>query len=426
MITVRREPGRAVVFTADIAQDVMCAPAAGSPNLRQMEDTHLTKFLETFRRLIRLATAVAFWSNAFLIARLTTPPFADWAATIHLTLAEAAIISALVILTALRSYGLRKFSVDLAYVYFFPFVLIYYLCRLLVVAGKGVRHTFRRQRPELAPATPPEVVEVKTTREGPCALGASKPRESGPNWRGFFRGASRLFLRFTILWGLLLIFASQEILVEIALVVVLGHLFRMLLKVGRLGWRCFKWLSAAEQNLTIYVEGLFARLASIDLSSELTPDQRQVVSILVAIRTSLKLLPAINRVARWAVTSSLWAFGAVYSYLALLFSFAYYGAARVQSIPYTWPQALVTSVFIPALVGHLPRNAFLMLLGAIQWTIFAGLGLGALVTYYNRRLAELQRVTQLVNERLQNPNIRMALDEYEKRTRVVPGGSAGQ
>jgi hypothetical protein len=228
------------------------------------------------------------------------------------------------------------------------------------------------------------------------------------------------------LWGLLLIFASQEILVEIALVVVLGHLFRMLLKVGRLGWRCFKWLSAAEQNLTIYVEGLFARLASIDLSSELTPDQRQVVSILVAIRTSLKLLPAINRVARWAVTSSLWAFGAVYSYLALLFSFAYYGAARVQSIPYTWPQALVTSVFIPALVGHLPRNAFLMLLGAIQWTIFAGLGLGALVTYYNRRLAELQRVTQLVNERLQNPNIRMALDEYEKRTRVVPGGSAGQ
>ena len=107
-----------------------------------------------------------------------------------------------------------------------------------------------------------------------------------------------------------------------------------------------------------------------------------------------------------------------------MFSFAYYGVARVQLIPYTWPQAILTSIFIPGFVGHLPRNAPLRLLGGIQWTIFAGLSLGALMTYYNRRLAELQRVTELVNQRLQNPDIRLALDDYQRRTKVHKQGSA--
>jgi hypothetical protein len=67
-----------------------------------------------------------------------------------------------------------------------------------------------------------------------------------------------------------------------------------------------------------------------------------------------------------------------------------------------------------------------MLLGGIQWVIFAGFGLGAIMTYYNRRIAELQSVTELVNQRLQNPAIHTALDEYEKRTRINPGASTGQ
>lgn len=386
----------------------------------------MTKFIETPRRLIRLGAALLFWSNAFLIVRFPTPPFAHWTTRIHLTLSEAAIISALVVLTVLRSYGVRKFSIDVAYVYFFPFVLIYYLWKLLFAAGKAVRYVWRRHKPELAPANLPELVEMKLTQGKPSSGGARKPRETGPSWAGFSRGASRLFLRFTILWGLLIIFATHEIFVQIALLVVLVHLFRALLKVGRLGWRCFKWLSNAQQNMMTYLERLFGRLATVDLSSELTPEEQQAASILVGIRTSLGFLPAITRLARWAAASSLWVFGAVYIYLALLFSFAYYGIARVQSISYTWPQALVTSAFIPALVTQLPRNTSLMLLGGIQWVIFAGFGLGAIMTYYNRRIAELQSVTELVNQRLQNPAIHTALDEYEKRTRINPGASTGQ
>ncbi len=391
-----------------------------------MEGQHLTKFIETPRRLFRFGAALLFWSNAFLIVRLPTPPFAHWATRIHLTLSEAAIISTLVVLTVLRSYGVRKFSTDVAYVYFFPFILIYYFWELLFVAGKTVRYIWRRHKPNLAPPNLPELVEAEPTQGEVSSGGARRPRETGPSWTGFFRRASGLFLRFTILWGLLVIFATHKYLVQIALVLVVVHLFRALVKVGHLGWRCFNWLSNAQQNMTAYVERLFGRLGTVNLNNELTPEDQQAVSILVGIRTGLRFLPAITRLARWAVASSLWIFGAVYIYLALLFSFAYYGIARIQAISYTWPQALVTSAFIPALVGQLPRNAPLMLLGAIQWAVFAGFGLGAIMTYYNRRIAELQSVTGVVNQRLQNPAIQRALDEYEKRTRIKPRAPTGQ
>jgi len=37
-------------------------------------------------------------------------------------------------------------------------------------------------------------------------------------------------------------------------------------------------------------------------------------------------------------------------------SFAYYGIARVESVDLSWPEALVTSLFVPFTIGDLLRN----------------------------------------------------------------------
>ena len=46
----------------------------------------------------------------------------------------------------------------------------------------------------------------------------------------------------------------------------------------------------------------------------------------------------------------------MYVYVAFLFSFIYFGVERLSGYSDTWPQLFVTSMFIPFLIGTLPKG----------------------------------------------------------------------
>ncbi len=82
--------------------------------------------------------------------------------------------------------------------------------------------------------------------------------------------------------------------------------------------------------------------------------------------------------------------GMIYIYLGFLFSFVYYGTAKVQSIHLSWPNALVTSLFIPFAFSDLPINVWLKLAAGIHCTVIVAVGAGTLINYLARRAEDLE------------------------------------
>ena len=73
----------------------------------------------------------------------------------------------------------------------------------------------------------------------------------------------------------------------------------------------------------------------------------------------------------------------LYLYLAVLFSFAYYGIARIGGASYSWPECLVTSLFIPFLITDFPKIIGLKLLGGIHCTMIVLVSAGNAVQLFS-------------------------------------------
>src|SRR5213593_1803182 len=94
-------------------------------------DRLMTRLLQLIRSGTRFVTALVFWLHALAVIGVPALPLAPWLASrISVSDTEAWIIIVIGLLSILLSYGLSKFAVDAAYVYFFPFILPYILAKL--------------------------------------------------------------------------------------------------------------------------------------------------------------------------------------------------------------------------------------------------------------------------------------------------------
>src|SRR5438067_1330711 len=88
--------------------------------------------MKRVRRIIRTIGAIAIRLNALFLLRIAPPSLRPLAARLHLQLGEAAVLLLLASLSILYSYGWKKLIVDLLYIYFFPFIAIFQLVRLVL------------------------------------------------------------------------------------------------------------------------------------------------------------------------------------------------------------------------------------------------------------------------------------------------------
>jgi hypothetical protein len=126
-------------------------------------------------------------------------------------------------------------------------------------------------------------------------------------------------------------------------------------------------------------------------------------------------------IAGWAVVLGSVFLGSVYIYVALLFSFVYHAVARLQSLAFTYPDAPVTSLFIPFAFTTLPHSAWLKLIAGVHTTIVVAVGAGTIVNYLTRHANELNTVALVLSSRFDDEDVRTRLSVLENKFKTAQG-----
>lgn len=383
--------------------------------------------LRKIRKLIRFVAALTIWAHGLAVLPAYQPPFRNWAAAVKLTESEAVLIFILALLSVLWSYGLANFALDLGYIYIFPFVLLYYIIRMLLRVIRFLYDTFSQEKVTglAIPAVPPGTEAHSAT---PRALAA--PSETGkaqPPWKKLLLEVSRPVRQFTLLWGLLLLLSSKPWILWIALTVVILHLFRALFKILILTVFSIRWLSGLEDRLKAYAEGLIAKVldASQRREADKQADIRKWLGTLISLKMAAAVLASKRLVAQSVLALGFLTFAVIYAYISLLFSFAYYGLARVLSITFSWGQALVTSIFIPIMVTALPHNTWLLLLGGIHALFVIFLGVGTVLRFLGKKLDAVKNTAESLNAQLEKEDIKTAMVQMAKELNIPYPGAEG-
>lgn len=378
----------------------------------------MRRFLGRVRWLTRFALACALWLHAVFVFHAPSPNLSGLALRLRLTTSETLVFVLLVSFSLLSAYGFGRLLVDVLYLYGLPFVLLWiavkWCFRGLVainkfcMAGTSVDSALAIATPRVIDASPtvPEAGEKKFV-----------------SWNDLGRTILGPFRRFTLLWCFLLVSTSHKRLLEFALVIVVIHVAFALGAILRVTLFSAGVLADLEVRIRQNTEMLLAKIASVTRETEATPDLRTTWTNLNGIKTGLLFLQNRQLVSRWAAVLGSAFLGCIYLYLALLFSFIYYGVAHVQLVTLNWPIALVTSLFMPFSYTDLPLNFWVKLAGGVHSTVILAIGAGTLVNYVTHKAQDLHRTAVVLSQRFADGEVQaqlLILDEKFKTLPVTP------
>ena len=188
----------------------------------------------------------------------------------------------------------------------------------------------------------------------------------------------------------------------LCLAVVLAQLARQIFLILRLlvfSPKLGESLSKFGPALVTPIENALAALRNVTRDLAPSNELRNLLNQLNMWRTMFDFLKNPYLLSRWAWILGTAFFTIVYAYISFLFSFAYYGIARVGGIPYSWPDALVTSIFFPFFFLDLPRALAIRLLSGIHCVLLLGISIGTIVGFFARRLDDIRKAATEVSDR---------------------------
>jgi hypothetical protein len=389
--------------------------------------------LKRIRSLTRFTVAVILWAHAtflFSIPRNNLTPVFD---RLHTSVGEATVLALIGGFSVLASYGWGNVAVDLVYIYFFPFVCLYYLARLLVRAASALNGFVTPAEP-IDPSEPqpyyaqiptPVLIARRPLSEQSITEVDSVGQIDESFWDKVARHALRPFRQLTLLWCLLLLLTTHRWLLTTALVVVSLQLVSLLVGVIALSFTSNGWFSKLTQAIQQETEKLIQRIANAK-NAGATLEVRNAWASLRYFLLGVQFLQDRRRVAQWTVFLGGVTFFVIYLYLALLFSFEYYGIARLQGVTFDWADPLITSVFIPIAYPDLPHTKLLKLAGGIQWACVFALGASTVVSVFREKLEPLYAVVTTITRRMEEEEVKSTLivlkDEFREPP-VPPGRS---
>jgi len=222
----------------------------------------------------------------------------------------------------------------------------------------------------------------------------------------FLRFLLRPFRRFTLLWCILLLVTTHVAVVWLCLIVVLAQLARKIFVILKTLLFSEPWLKKIGSASLTGLNTALATLAGVTHDAAPTSELRNLWNQLNLWRKALDFLNDPYLLSRWAWVLAIAFFGSIYVYVAVLFSFAYYGIARVNGAPFSWPDALVASVFIPFFVSELPKIIGVKLLGGIHCVLVVAVGVGTIANFLRRKLDAIRRAARDYSDRFADQTIR--------------------
>jgi hypothetical protein len=364
--------------------------------------------LEWIRRFARFVLAMALWLNALFLLRLAPPRLSPLASRLHLNLGETTILVLIVSFSVLMSYGIKNLVVDALYIYFFPFVLMFLL------AQSGYRF-FRVFIWKKTARRTDQIVQQNAVEPQQQAVPVVSPPAKQSIWERIRRDILRPFFQFTLLWALLLLYSSHRWLLWTALVIVLVHLVRALFRVSVLAVFSIKGLAQLEVRIKTWAQLQIAKAIAASRQADESQDVRKAWGAIAALQLGVKLFQNRQAVAQSIIFLSILVFGAIYLYIALLFSFAYYGLARIANIPYSWADAFVTSVFIPFQFSDLPHSIYIKILAGIHCVFVLAIGAGTVFGYLQKKVNSLYSVADFLSDKFQQEDLRTSVEVLTQR-----------
>ena len=370
--------------------------------------------LKRIRSLVRFCVAATLWVHAAFLLDMPRIRFALLSSRLHTSQGEITVLILIAGFSILASYGWAKVAVDLIYIYFFPFVCLYYLGRWLVRFGLWLNQY-------IAPGIEAETTEAPYYTQIPlptlvAAAAPSSPQIAVPQlvepkqtlWQKILTYAIRPFKQFTLLWCLLLLLTTHQWLAYIALAIVSIHIFVLLIRVLKMSFTTDGWLSKIAKNLQGQMEDHIRRIIDAR-NAELTQETRQAWTALRSLLMGVNFLQRCRQIAQWAAFLGIAAFIVIYLYVALLFSFEYHGIARLQGIVFPWSNALMTAVFLPIAYPDLPHTNVLRLLGGVQWVCILALGTSTVVSVVRQKLKPFYAVADIISQKMDEEDVKATL-----------------
>jgi len=387
----------------------------------------MAQFLRWIRRACRFLLALFLWLHALFVLNVA-PSLVPYASRVKSNAAELTVLLLLAALTILASYGIGNVVVDAIYIYFFPFVFLFYCALLLFKGIKGYEAVWGEDEPlnvslkQLVVAPQPTPVHAPPTR---LAVTETPKGNAPAEKRSLFGAILRPFRKFLLLWCLLLLVTSHRDLLLIALIVVLFQLCRLLIQVFSLAVVSSNWLGELEQRIRNYADDLIGKVL---LAKEITQDFQNLFLSITALEIGLTLLRSRRRVVQWTMYLGTLFFLGIYIYLALIFSFAYYGVARALNIPYDWTTSIVNSMFMPLTFGSLPSSNWIRALGGIHALAVLALSIGTIFGYIRQKLDSLHNVADELSKRLEQAEVRAKVAEMREKFQPAspPSGAVPQ
>ena len=214
------------------------------------------------------------------------------------------------------------------------------------------------------------------------------------------------------LWCILLLVTTHKAILWLCLAIVLIQLSRKVFFVLQITIFPGPFLAKLGANLLNILDKPLAALAAVT-SDAPTKDLKTLWDQLSVWKKVLNFLKDPYLLSRWAWVVGIVFVGSVYLYFSVLFSFAYYGIARLNGVAYSWTDALVSSVFIPFAYSDLPRIIWIRSLSYTHAALVLAIGIGTVVNFLRRRLDGVRKAATELSDRLTDPVVRDKLQILE-------------
>jgi hypothetical protein len=385
---------------------------------------------DLFRRVTTFLLALFLWLRFFFLANLQSSLISRYSRVLRLRPSELLLFALLLTFSFLAGSGLWKTIRSLAYIYVFPLVVLAYVVVWCFLILRAVNRWFEAQ------ATPPQLGSALIVQP-PSPAGAPLPTADSANRVEVKKAAKevlqfllRPFRRFMLLWCILLVVTTHIAIVWMCLVVVLVQLARQIFVMIKLLFFS-PWVGDTIRKfgpaLLAPINNALAALAAMPRDAEPTNELRVLWNQLNIWTKILEFLKDRYLLSRWAWVLTFAFLLGIYTYVSLLFSFAYYGIARVGGIPYSWPEAAITSMFIPLFFSDLPKMLAIKLLSGVQCVLVLGVGIGTIVNFLGRKLEAVRVAATEISERFADQSIQEKYVILQERfsAPAVPASNGG-
>jgi hypothetical protein len=365
----------------------------------EAEPSVMARSIDLTRKIVRFCLAVFLWSHALFLLNVQSRILEYLNARLQVTTAEAILLVLLLTFSFVAGSGVWQTIVNLFYIYFFPFVLLFYAIYWPI---RILRLSFPSVKMARSPDIPANALQVRLTSDSVVLTAPISERKSEIKSKSAaaFELLTRPFRKFTFLWCLLVLLASHKSMVWIALTVLLLQLVAKIYWTVRLFWSSKSFLARAATSVSTFLSDTINKVTNLNF--EVTPltELKNLWNQIKGFKIVLEFVSKSTFFARLAFGIGLVSLICAHLYFAAIFSFVYVGAAKVAGLTLTWPDSLTTSLFILAYVGDLPKTLMLRVLGGIHFMLFLTLGAGTVVSYFRRQLEPLRSAFVSMNMRL--------------------------